>query len=127
MARKNHRLLLWAAATDRTFALVESSPSYLLGKCLHCRRKLSLSLRGEPLGHATLEHILPRHHGGDDSLMNIAVACSKCNALKGSRIDGLPNQHPTYQRVIAQLRLERDKRHRAPLGKLALPPFDGPD
>lgn len=84
-------------------------------------------MRGEPLGHATLEHILPRHHGGDDSLMNIAVACSKCNALKGSRIDGLPNQHPTYQRVIAQLRLERDKRHRAPLGKLALPPFDGPD
>ena len=124
MARKNHRLLLWAAATDKTFKLITATPPYLLGKCIHCRRKLSLSLRGEALGHATLEHIVPRNHGGGDDVVNLAVACAKCNALKGSRIDVLPSQDPKFLRVIEGLQQERDKRMRLPLETLSLPDLE---
>ena len=38
-------LLLWAAATDRTFALVgRRSDRTLEGKCIFCRRKLAIAV-----------------------------------------------------------------------------------
>ena len=68
-------LLLWAAATDRTFALVGQRPDRRLeGKCIFCRRRLALALdRDERHPTATVEHILPRAHGGTDALENLAA------------------------------------------------------
>ena len=40
-----------------------------LGKCLHCNAHLMVDLQGEPISRATIEHIVPRVHGGTDALV----------------------------------------------------------
>lgn len=96
----------------------------LLGKCIHCNRKLSLELDGSPVTHATLEHIVPRTHGGTGALDNLAIACFRCNSGKGHRLDARPADDPTLQRLISTLQARRQDRHRTPLDGLDLPPLD---
>lgn len=117
-----HRLLLWAAATDRTFELREEGGAQLLvGKCIHCRRKLAIDVRGNGAPVATVEHILPKTHGGTDALENLAVACRRCNSSKGVRVDGRRADDPVLQAVVATLRARRAERMREPPEGLALP------
>jgi hypothetical protein len=117
-----HRLLLWCAATDRTFerASIAGEPA-LIGKCIRCGRKLALALDGRPLSQATLEHVIPRTHGGTDELGNLAIACARCNAQKGYRQDFKPAADPGLQHLIAVLQQRRMERQRRPLPGLLLP------
>ena len=39
-----------------------------------------------------IEHIVPRKHGGDDSLQNLALACIRCNLGKGPNLTGIDQQ-----------------------------------
>jgi len=120
-------LLLWAAATDRTFRLMGERPERRLeGKCIHCRRKLAIAVdRDERHPTATVEHIVPRAHGGTDALENVAVACRRCNGAKGIRLDPAGPGHPTFDRVVARLQAERAKRRRPPPEGLDLGPEPG--
>ena len=119
---RTRSLLLWCAATDRSFrrAQVGGTPA-LVGKCIHCGRKLAVGLEGQPLSDATVEHILPRTHGGSDDLENLAIACGRCNAQKGYRHDCQRIDDPKLRRVIETLRARRAKRLRPPLPQLKLP------
>lgn len=92
------RLFLRALATD---ALAVPTGEGWETRCLHCRRRLRLRADGEPLGHATLEHVMPRawfgkraaealcaHAGGEpDHARNLAIACARCNHGKGKGPD----------------------------------------
>jgi len=116
------RLLLWCAATDATFkpSRVGGTPA-LVGKCIHCGRKLAIDLEGKPISDASLEHILPRNHGGTDALANLAIACTSCNAQKGYRHDCQKLEDAKLQAVIETLQARRAKRMRAPPQSLELP------
>lgn len=48
------------------------------GRCAYCGKQISLR-------EATMDHILPRSKGGDDSWTNVALACRGCNLKKGGR------------------------------------------
>lgn len=50
-------------------------------RCEYCQ--MHQSLQGATF-HA--EHIVPRHQGGTDDLLNLAWACPSCNLHKSSRI-----------------------------------------
>jgi hypothetical protein len=54
-------------------------------RCEYCQ------LRQEHLPFTTfhVEHIIPRKHGGDDDPHNLALACDRCNAHKGSNLTGI--------------------------------------
>ena len=39
-----------------------------------------------------IEHIRPRQHGGDDSIENLALACSSCNWNKGPNLSAIDPQ-----------------------------------
>lgn len=107
--------LLWVAATDRTFERMEQGGQQVLsGRCIHCRKRHVLSLEGEPLSATSLEHIVPRTHGGTNSAANLALACKSCNGAKGRRLDCRRANDPDLQRVIALLRARREERWRAP-------------
>jgi 5-methylcytosine-specific restriction endonuclease McrA len=126
-APRVHRLLLWCAATDRTFHRVDLGGTLaLVGKCIHCGSKLALDLTGRPLSSASLEHILPRTHGGNDALENLAIACRRCNLQKGYRLDSRPKSDPKLGEVIDTLHRRRGERWRAPLEGLALPSLGAP-
>ncbi len=73
-----------------------------------------ISLDGEPLGNATIEHILPRHHGGTDAPSNLGLACARCNAQKGVRLDARRPGDPDLLRVVEALLQKRRERWREP-------------
>ncbi|MBT8452632.1 MAG: HNH endonuclease [Deltaproteobacteria bacterium] len=112
-ARRKQKRLLEVAATDRTFEQKELDGAPILeGKCIHCQKKLSLRADGTPLNGATLEHIVPKNHGGTDDLENLAIACARCNSEKGLRHDHKRADDPRLQEVIARLRERRRRRLR---------------
>ena len=86
----------------------------LEGKCLHCRRKLHLRPSGAPISRATIEHIVPRHHGGTDDIRNLGIACARCNHGKGVRHDRRALDDPKLAAIIRYLQEERDHRWREP-------------
>jgi 5-methylcytosine-specific restriction endonuclease McrA len=53
--------------------------------CEYCQRRQIDS----PLIPLQIEHIVPRKHGGGDSLENLALACAECNLHKGTNLTGL--------------------------------------
>jgi 5-methylcytosine-specific restriction endonuclease McrA len=128
-SRRTARLLLWCAATDRTFerAVAADGRPVLAGKCIHCNSRHVLTEDGAPLTSATIEHIVPRAHGGTDALSNLAIACARCNIGKGHRLDDRPWHDPTLQRVIATLQARRAARTRPPPDWLRLPPLPSAD
>lgn len=126
MGNRTQRLLLWCAATDSTFVRARVGElEVLAGKCIHCKRKLAVDLSGSPQSHETVEHIIPRTHGGTDAIENLAIACSRCNQGKGARLDLRRWDDETLQGVIATLQARRARRMRPPLAGLDLPPQPG--
>lgn len=112
-SRRKQRLLLEVAATDRTFERKELGGAPVLeGKCIHCQKKLALAMDGAPLNGATLEHIVPKTHGGTDELGNLAIACARCNSEKGLRHDHKRPDDPKLRNVIEKLHARRRARMR---------------
>jgi 5-methylcytosine-specific restriction endonuclease McrA len=54
-------------------------------RCEYCHRRQIDS----PLIPLQIEHIIPRKHGGGNSLDNIALGCSECNLHKSSDLAGI--------------------------------------
>lgn len=105
--------MLAIVATDVTFAPAEDRFGRAwVGKCIHCNSRLRVSTTGDTGGHATIEHILPRSHGGDDSPENLALACARCNHQKGKRLDNRRRGDPRLMAVVAALRERRLARWR---------------
>lgn len=113
MSRRSRRLLITAAEHDNTFAPTRiGERDYLVGRCIHCQSRVSVPLDESEPAHATLEHIIPKHHGGTDDADNLAVACARCNQLKGRRLDKRRKGDPALERVIITLQERRRARAR---------------
>jgi len=110
------QLLRRAAATDREAALTDGTWQT---RCLHCRAHLSITAQGEPLGTATLEHIVPRswfgRRGSEDIIAgldgpsdprNLALACARCNQQKGRGPDAAGPADARAREIVRAL-LER--------------------
>jgi len=108
-------LALSVVATDRTFQRVTHRGQTLwVGKCLHCNSKLSVGLEGTLLGDASIEHIVPRAHGGTDAPENLALACAGCNHEKGRRHDNRDRNDARRIEVENRLQKKRAQRWREP-------------
>ncbi len=103
--------MLSIVRTDATFTLVTLRDGQAwVGKCIHCNSKLVVAEHGET--SATVEHLEPRTHGGTDALDNVALACARCNAGKGMRLDVRRRTDPTLRAVVEALRSKRAARWR---------------
>ena len=56
--------------------------------CEYC----NLHQDDSPLAALHVEHIIPRSHGGNDDLDNLALACIDCNLHKGTNLTGIDPQ-----------------------------------
>lgn len=113
MKPQRRRLVLEIVATDATFERRRlRDREAWVGKCLHCNRKLLVSLEGDT--EATIEHCLPQNHGGGNELTNLALACAPCNQRKGSRHDLKKPDDPRAREVIESLLARRRERWREP-------------
>lgn len=110
---RTRALLLRAAESDRTFEQVTlQGRQYWVGRCIHCQSKVSVPLASDEPASGTLEHIIPKNHGGTDEPENLSVACARCNQGKGKRLDKRRRDDPTLTRVIAALQERRRERQR---------------
>ena len=109
------RTILAIIATDTTFerARVGDREAWS-GKCLHCNTRLTVALDGQPIGRATIEHIMPQTHGGTDDLRNLGIACARCNSEKGVRHDHKHKSDVRLNEVIGKLTEKRLARWREP-------------
>ena len=109
------RTILAIIATDTTFerARVGDREAWS-GKCLHCNTRLTVALDGQPIGRATIEHIVPQTHGGTDDLRNLGIACARCNSEKGVRHDHKHRSDVRLNEVIGKLTEKRLARWREP-------------
>jgi len=111
--RRLHQQILAIAESDNaTERCRHNGTDFLRGKCIHCNKPLAIALDGKPLGDVTVEHIIPKCHGGDDSLDNTALACGPCNHQKGYRIDHLRKDDPRFIKTVTALRAKRRARLR---------------
>lgn len=108
MAGNRRAIVLAIVATDRTFepATVQGQPCWV-GKCIHCQTRLTVAASGETGPDITIEHIVPRNHGGTDELENLALACARCNAQKGYRHDHRRRDDPKLTALIETLKARR--------------------
>jgi 5-methylcytosine-specific restriction endonuclease McrA len=58
-------------------------------------------------GDLTLDHILPRSRGGDNSPMNIVTACVACNNRKGNRTPSEARMPLLTSQTALRVKLER--------------------
>jgi hypothetical protein len=57
------------------------------GCCGTCRPLCGVPTRLLPDGlvDATIDHVLPRYHGGPDDIDNLVLACKSCNSQKNTK------------------------------------------
>lgn len=103
------RLVLFLVLTDRTW---ECRGGEWFGKCIHCGTRIRASAAGDLLGNTSIEHIVPRSHGGSDDHENLALACASCNSAKGRRQDLAGPGDAGYEKMVALLRQRKSDRRR---------------
>ena len=69
-------------------------------RCQYCGEKKSV-------GELTLDHILPRSRGGDNSPVNIVTACVSCNNRKGNRTPDEARMPLLTSQTALRVKLER--------------------
>lgn len=107
--------MLAIIATDSSFERIAyRGHDAWQGRCIHCQRRLVVAADGEPIGAATIEHIVARQQGGGEDPMNLALACARCNHQKGYRLDDRRPDDPVLVRVVAALLERRRVRWRDP-------------
>jgi 5-methylcytosine-specific restriction endonuclease McrA len=76
---------------------------------IYMRDKFRCQYCGEKRGatELTLDHILPRSRGGDNSPVNIVTACVDCNQRKGSRTPDEARMPLLTSQTALRVKLER--------------------
>ena len=69
-------------------------------RCQYCGEK-------KPVGQLTLDHILPRSRGGDNSPVNIVTACVPCNNRKSDRTPAEARMPLLTSQTALRVKLER--------------------
>jgi 5-methylcytosine-specific restriction endonuclease McrA len=69
-------------------------------RCQYCGEK-------KTAGELTLDHILPRSRGGDNSPVNVVTACVACNNRKGDRTPGEARMPLLTSQSALRVKLER--------------------
>lgn len=110
--RRREDTVLAIVKSDSTFEQRDVRGERLwVGRCFHCGASLVAGLRGETFG-ATIEHIVPRGQGGTEELMNLALACARCNQRKGASLDARPAADARVLDVQAAMLQRRRARFR---------------
>jgi 5-methylcytosine-specific restriction endonuclease McrA len=69
-------------------------------RCQYCGEK-------KPVGKLTLDHILPRSRGGDNSPVNVVTACVPCNNRKSDRTPAEARMPLLTSQTALRVKLER--------------------
>lgn len=65
-------------------------------RCEYCR----LPQSAQPYVTFPIDHVVPRKHGGPDDASNLALACERWNAFKGSDLTGIDPDTGRIERLF---------------------------
>jgi hypothetical protein len=65
-------------------------------RCEYCR----LPQPAQPYVTFHIEHVIARKHGGSDEPANLALACQRCNAAKGTDLSGIDPDTGKMERLF---------------------------
>jgi len=65
-------------------------------RCEYCR----IPQDATPFIPFHIEHVIARQHTRDDSVENLALACDRCNAFKGSNLTSVDPQSGDFVRLF---------------------------
>jgi 5-methylcytosine-specific restriction endonuclease McrA len=65
-------------------------------RCEYCR----LPQSALPFATFHVEHVIAIQHGGSDEDLNLALACDRCNAFKGSNLSGVDPETESIVRLF---------------------------
>ena len=78
-------------------------------RCQYCNRKF-------PPSELNMDHVIPRHRGGNTSWENLVASCLSCNGRKGNRLPHEAGmrlmarpQRPKPRPIFTQIRTDREK------------------
>lgn len=66
------------------------------GQCIYCKCPVVVrSYKDRREDNATIDHIIPKSHGGGDGWKNLTLSCLACNESKGDgpAAMGMPKSH----------------------------------
>ena len=66
------------------------------GRCVYCNAETPTSLR-------TVDHAIPRSHGGGNTRTNLLPACYHCNHARGTTSPASRLAHPRWQVLVKQM------------------------
>ena len=74
-------------------------------QCHYCGRKdlireIPKNRVRQPSNLATIDHVIPKSHGGKDTEENCVIACYRCNQKKGDDIKGEWNENSRREKDI---------------------------
>lgn len=55
------------------------------GRCFWCQQPMVLGGRQNRPEFATLDHVIPKAHGGRNTWQNLVCACRRCNSTRGTK------------------------------------------
>jgi len=72
------------------------------GRCVYCDRRLGLLCRpGHQASWAfTVDHLVPRAHGGRSDLGNLVPACHHCNNTRSAKVPAALHAHPKHREYV---------------------------
>ena len=92
------------------------------GHCVYCGKKMWVRwfhTPGKKTREATIEHIIPKDHGGTGHRHNLACSCMQCNHYRGT-IEHDVFKHlrkqPNWQQLIKQEHSRLDKTRKLRIG-----------
>ena len=72
--------------------------------CEYCKVELKAETKYPYLTAPSLDHKVPRYHGGKNTFQNIAISCCRCNIVKGTL------NAENYQTVVDLILIHKDRK-----------------
>ena len=70
--------------------------------CTLCGCLIDFSLRPNDPGAVSLDHVVPRVHGGGSRVSNLRLAHRACNSRRGSSPDRIPQTEPVPEHELSE-------------------------
>lgn len=89
---------------NRTNVMLRDNFTCQLQSTYKCRRDKG---KGHKQSDLTIDHVVPRSHGGKTNWKNVVTACKECNSTKGNDHEIVPKKmpyRPSYYELVAKRR-----------------------
>lgn len=91
------------AAGDVTVAQLQNTWDQSNGLCYYCNQPIGIKPVFNPLKIRGFDHLIPLSKGGQHTVSNLVVCCSRCNSIKHTRIFQTKQELEEFRQQVKDL------------------------